>query len=69
MVDEHELTLDFFWETAREQIWVKPGFQEQLILFGLCGYAPSAKEPIYRNWRARMDAAMQGISRRVQQTN
>ncbi|OBZ76460.1 Dual specificity protein phosphatase 1B [Grifola frondosa] len=25
---------------AREQVWIIPGFQEQLVLFGLCRYAP-----------------------------
>jgi hypothetical protein len=42
---------------AREQIWLKPGFQEQLILFGLCQYAPSPDNAIYRNWRQRLDEA------------
>lgn len=43
---------------AREQIWIKPGFQEQLVLFGLCQYNPGPQEAIYRNWRSRLDQAL-----------
>ncbi|KAI3612299.1 mapk phosphatase 2, partial [Moniliophthora roreri] len=32
---------------ARDQIWVNPGFQEQLVLFELCQYAPSPENGIY----------------------
>jgi dual specificity phosphatase 12 len=40
---------------ARDQIWVNPGFHEQLVLFELCRYAPSRSEGIYTNWRAQLD--------------
>ncbi|KAJ7284493.1 hypothetical protein C8J57DRAFT_1461753 [Mycena rebaudengoi] len=36
---------------AREQIWPNAGFQEQLVLFELCQYAPSPYNGIYRSWR------------------
>jgi dual specificity phosphatase 12 len=36
---------------AREQIWPNPGFQEQLVLFELCQYAPSPSNGIYKSWR------------------
>ncbi|KAI0921631.1 hypothetical protein AcW1_004450 [Taiwanofungus camphoratus] len=39
----------------REQIWINPGFQEQLVLFELCRYAPSPTEGIYIQWRQRID--------------
>ncbi|KAF9464366.1 protein-tyrosine phosphatase-like protein [Collybia nuda] len=40
---------------ARDQIWPNPGFQEQLVLFGLCQYAPSPSNGIYLNWRTQID--------------
>jgi dual specificity phosphatase 12 len=40
---------------SREQVWPNPGFQEQLVLFELCGYAPSPKCGIYQSWRIRVD--------------
>jgi dual specificity phosphatase 12 len=40
---------------AREQIWPNPGFQEQLILFELCQYAPSPSNGIYVSWRQKIE--------------
>jgi len=40
---------------AREQIWPNPGFQEQLILFELCQYAPSSSNGIYVSWRQKIE--------------
>ncbi|KAK7445733.1 hypothetical protein VKT23_014728 [Stygiomarasmius scandens] len=40
---------------AREQIWVNAGFQEQLVLYELCRYAPSPSEGIYVKWRTTLD--------------
>jgi dual specificity phosphatase 12 len=42
---------------AREQIWIRPGFVEQLVLFGICGHQPHPGHTVYRNWRAHMDQA------------
>lgn len=39
---------------AREQVWILPGFQEQLVLFELCQYNPHENEGIYRKWRNRI---------------
>ncbi|KIP10683.1 hypothetical protein PHLGIDRAFT_100807 [Phlebiopsis gigantea 11061_1 CR5-6] len=39
---------------AREQVWILPGFHEQLVLFELCRYAPSPNEGIYKKWRAKI---------------
>ncbi|KAJ8481519.1 hypothetical protein ONZ45_g9981 [Pleurotus djamor] len=35
----------------RPQIWVNPGFQEQLVLYELCQYNPGPSNGIYVNWR------------------
>ncbi|KAI0787045.1 phosphatases II [Irpex lacteus] len=39
---------------AREQVWILPGFQEQLVLFELCQYAPTPNEGIYKKWRQKI---------------
>ncbi|KAI0082429.1 phosphatases II [Panus rudis PR-1116 ss-1] len=39
---------------AREQVWINPGFQEQLVLFELCRYEPSPREGIYQSWRQKI---------------
>jgi len=44
---------------AREQVWINPGFQEQLILFELCQYSPSLREGIYNKWRMKIDQSLQ----------
>ncbi|KAF8812264.1 phosphatases II [Phlegmacium glaucopus] len=44
---------------ARNQIWPNPGFQEQLVLFELCQYAPSPSNGIYTNWRSQLERRLQ----------
>ncbi|EIN10884.1 phosphotyrosine protein [Punctularia strigosozonata HHB-11173 SS5] len=39
---------------AREQIWVKAGLQEQLVLFEVCQYNPTPQDGIYRKWRQKI---------------
>ncbi|KAH7931197.1 phosphatases II [Leucogyrophana mollusca] len=39
---------------AREQAWFNAGFQEQLVLFELCRYAPSPSCGIYASWRSNV---------------
>jgi hypothetical protein len=51
--------------SAREQIWVKPGFQEQLVLFRICQYAPNPEEGIYRTWRTRRDEILAQIEEQL----
>lgn len=46
-------------EAAREQVWINPGFQEQLALFGFCQFAPSPSNGIYMNWRAKIERLIQ----------
>jgi dual specificity phosphatase 12 len=48
---------------ARDQIWVNPGFHEQLVLFELCQYAPSRSEGIYTKWRAQLDRRLPAADR------
>ena len=45
----------FICTTARDQIWLNPGFQEQLVLYELCDYAPSPSNGIYASWRNKLD--------------
>ena len=42
-------------DLVRDHIWPNPGFQEQLVLFELCQYAPSPSNGIYVNWRTQLD--------------
>ncbi|TCD69842.1 hypothetical protein EIP91_005919 [Steccherinum ochraceum] len=39
---------------AREQVWINPGFQEQLVLFELCQYNPHPNDGIYKRWRQKI---------------
>ncbi|KAJ7639036.1 protein-tyrosine phosphatase-like protein [Roridomyces roridus] len=50
---------------ARDQIWPNAGFQEQLVLFELCQYAPSPSNGIYQSWRYKLDRRLRaaGIRR------
>ncbi|KAJ7167843.1 phosphatases II [Mycena filopes] len=45
---------------VREEIWPNPGFQEQLVLFELCRYAPSQSDGIYQNWRYKINQQLMG---------
>ncbi|KAI6003694.1 protein-tyrosine phosphatase-like protein [Pisolithus albus] len=42
-------------QAAREQVWFNAGFQEQLVLFGLCRYQPTTANPYYVGWRHKID--------------
>ncbi|KAJ7166848.1 phosphatases II [Mycena filopes] len=48
---------------VREEIWPSPGFQEQLVLFELCQYAPSPSDGIYQSWRSKIDQQLAGRRR------
>lgn len=43
--------------SAREQIWVNPSFQEQLVLFELCQYNPDPSNGVYQKWRLQLEEA------------
>jgi dual specificity phosphatase 12 len=49
--------------TARDQIWVNPGFQEQLYLFELCQYAPHPGHGVYQNYRQQIEQRLQSLPR------
>lgn len=50
--------LDFI-RRAREQVWIRPGFQEQLALWGICQYNVTPDNGIYKNWRMKIDNSLQ----------
>lgn len=50
--------------SVREQIWPNPGFQEQLVLFELCQYAPSPSNGIYVQWRTNLDRRLRAAGLR-----
>ena len=49
---------------AREQIWLNPSFQEQLVVFEACRYAPSPNDGIYRKWRYQLEEARRQLAGR-----
>ncbi|KAJ6628847.1 protein-tyrosine phosphatase-like protein [Mycena sp. CBHHK59/15] len=49
---------------ARDQIWPNAGFQEQLVLFELCQYAPSPFNGIYQSWRLKLDRQLRAAGLR-----
>lgn len=40
---------------AREQVWINPGFQEQLGIWGICKYHVTPDNGVYKNWRMSLD--------------
>ena len=44
---------------AREQVWINPGFQEQLVLWGICQYSVTPDNGVYKKWRMKIDNALQ----------
>ncbi|KAJ7135145.1 phosphatases II [Mycena filopes] len=48
---------------SREEIWPNPGFQEQLVLFELCRYAPTPSDGIYQSWRYKINQRLAGRRR------
>jgi len=47
---------------AREQVWIIPGFQEQLVLFAVCKYNPTPTDGVYLNWRQKVNRHLSGQS-------
>ena len=45
---------------AREQVWISPGHQEQLVLWGICQYNVTPDNGIYRKWRMKIANTLQG---------
>jgi len=44
---------------AREQVWINPGFQEQLVLWGICQFNVTRDNGVYKKWRMKIDNALQ----------
>ncbi|KAI0796896.1 phosphatases II [Abortiporus biennis] len=44
---------------AREQVWINPGFHEQLVLFEICQYNPTPSEGVYIRWRQKIQRHLQ----------
>jgi len=40
---------------AREQVWFGGGFQEQLVIWGICQYNVTTDNGIYKNWRIQIE--------------
>lgn len=40
---------------AREQVWINPGFHEQLVIWGICRYNVTPDNGIYKNWRMKLE--------------
>ncbi|KAG6812989.1 hypothetical protein H0H92_014920 [Tricholoma furcatifolium] len=49
---------------SRDQIWPNAGFQEQLVLFELCQYAPSPSNGYYVSWRLKLDRTLKAAGLR-----
>jgi len=41
---------DSLFLSARDSIWINPGFQEQLVLFQICQYNPHPGDGVYASW-------------------
>ena len=39
----------------REQVWIRPGFQEQLVLWGICQYNVTPDNGVYKKWRMKIE--------------
>ncbi|EFI27671.1 hypothetical protein CC1G_14596 [Coprinopsis cinerea okayama7 len=47
-----------FVRSARDQIWINPGFHEQLVLFELCDYNPTPNNGFYQKWRHSVNSRL-----------
>lgn len=41
--------------SARDSIWINPGFHEQLVLFQVCQYNPHPGDGVYASWKTKVD--------------
>ena len=42
----------------REQVWIIPGFQEQLVIWEICQYNVTPDNGVYRKWRMEIENAL-----------
>jgi len=47
--------IDLLFLSARDSIWINPGFQEQLVLFQICQYNPHPGDGVYASWKSKVD--------------
>jgi dual specificity phosphatase 12 len=50
--------------SARETIWINPGFQEQLVLFQVCQYNPHPGDGVYASWKTKVDRKLRAAGLR-----
>ena len=43
---------------AREQVWFCPGFQEQLVIWGICRYNITPDNGVYKKWRMKIESSL-----------
>lgn len=43
---------------AREQVWFRPGFQEQLVMWGICQYNITPDNGVYKKWRMTVEGSL-----------
>ena len=43
---------------VREQVWIKPGFLQQLVLWGICQYNVTPDNGVYKKWRMEIDNSL-----------
>jgi len=48
---------DSLFLSARDSIWINPGFQEQLVLFQICQYNPHPGDGVYASWWSQIEGS------------
>jgi len=43
---------------VREQVWIRPGFHEQLVLWEICQYNVTPDNGVYKKWRMEIDNSL-----------
>ena len=46
---------------AREQIWINPGFQEQLVIWEICQYNVTPDNGVYKKWRMKLKDSLKHL--------
>jgi len=43
---------------AREQVWFRAGFQEQLVIWEICQYNVTPDNGVYKKWRMKLESSL-----------
>lgn len=43
---------------AREQVWFRAGFQEQLVIWEICQYNVTKDNGVYKKWRMKLESSL-----------